>query len=235
MIRLIAMDLDGTLTQHKSSPDRQCIEALNDLVKRYQLLIVGAGGCGRIYKQLSGCDYDAIGFYGMESGFVKNGLLRVKRSDAVGIDKDFVEMRVAQLRKEFHLTSYAGLPVEFHKSGMITFPILGTTAKLEDKLVYDPDRKKRRMMYKRVTDVFYDFNVFIGGTSSFDIVPKPYCKSYALDNYNNENSYKKDEVIYFGDDYGIGGNDEDIYKSDIRFVRIDNYRDFPEKARSILL
>lgn len=235
MIRLVAMDLDGTLTQHKSLPDRQCIETLNELGKQYQLLIVGAGGCRRIYEQLIGCDYDVIGFYGMESAYVKNGLLKEKRNDVIGVDKDFVAMGVDQLRKEFQLTSYAGLPVEFHKSGMITFPILGTAAKLEEKLLYDPDREKRRLMYKRVADVIFDFNVFIGGTSSFDIVPKPYCKSYALNNYIIENGYNKDEVIYFGDDYGIGGNDEDIYKSDIRFVCIDNYRDFPEKARSILL
>ena len=36
--------------------------------------------------------------------------------------------------------------MEFHASGAMTFPILGTAAKPEDKLAYDPDRGKRRAM-----------------------------------------------------------------------------------------
>ncbi len=42
------------------------------------------------------------------------------------------------------------------------------------------------------------------------------------------------EAVFVGDDYGLGGNDEAVYKSDFHFITIDNYKDFPEKAAILL-
>lgn len=74
-----------------------------------------------------------------------------------------------------------GDTIEIHESGMLTFPILGTAAPIQDKLSYDPDRSKRRAVYDRVVDKFPEYKVYVGGSSSFDIVPHPYAKLYALD------------------------------------------------------
>lgn len=235
MIRFVAMDLDGTLTQHKSKPDAECLEVLNMLSQRYQLLIVGAGGCDRIYQQLGAVKCDIIGFYGMQSAVAGGNKLNIIESAAVEIDRDLATQRVERLRSEFGYTKYAGETIEFHNSGLITFPILGTAARLDDKLAFDQDRVKRRAIYGKVAEIFNDYTVFVGGSSSFDIAPKPYCKSYALNKYIEQQGIDREQVIYFGDDYGLGGNDEDIYKSDIRFVCIDDYRDFPKRARGVLL
>ena len=43
--RLIAFDLDGTLTQHKSPLEDAARKTLNALSERYKLLMVGAGRC----------------------------------------------------------------------------------------------------------------------------------------------------------------------------------------------
>ena len=37
------------------------------------------------------------------------------------------------------------------------------------------------------------------------------------------------KVAYCGDDYGVGGNDHDVYESDVRFITIDNYLDFGKR------
>lgn len=124
--------------------------------------------------------------------------------------------------------------VEYHPSGYLTFPILGTKAKTEDKLAFNPDRKKRRAIYSDFVNVFNDYEVFVGGSSSFDMAPKPYNKYYALDLFCRENNIEHKEVCYVGDDYGIGGNDESVYKSDFNYLVIDNYLDFP-KVVSVLL
>ena len=65
------------------------------------------------------------------------------------------------------------------------------------------------------------------------MAPKPYDKYYALDRYCKENGLKHSEVIYIGDDYGLGGNDEAVYKSDFNYITIDNYLDFPEKVKEL--
>ena len=235
MIRLVAMDLDGTLTQHKSRPDSECLKVLDELAQKYRLLIVGAGGCQRIFNQLGGFSHEIIGFYGMQSAASDGRSLMVEQSTTTAVEKKSVIRRIKQLREEFGYKDFLGETVEFHDSGLITFPLLGTEAHLEDKLAFDPDRVKRRAVYDRVKEVFDEFTVFIGGSSSFDIAPKPYCKSYALQNYIENHGISHEEVIYFGDDYGMGGNDEDIYNSKIRFVCIDDYREFPRIARSVLL
>ena len=76
--------------------------------------------------------------------------------------------------------------------------------------------------------------MFVGGSSSFDMAPKPYNKYYALSKYCEEKGIAHDEVVFVGDDYGLGGNDESVYLSDFGFITIDNYLDFPEKVKHLL-
>ena len=83
-------------------------------------------------------------------------------------------------------------------------------------------------------DTFPEYIVFVGGSSSFDMAPRPFNKYFALDRYCKEHGYSHDEVAYVGDDYGLGGNDESVYLSDIRFVTIDDYRDFPKVMAEFL-
>ncbi|MBQ3547541.1 MAG: hypothetical protein IJA44_03600 [Clostridia bacterium] len=49
-----------------------------------------------------------------------------------------------------------------------------------------------------------------------------------------ENGYSHNEVIYIGDDYGLGGNDESVYKSDFNYLTIDNYLDFKDVIKPLL-
>ena len=68
----------------------------------------------------------------------------------------------------------------------------------------------------------------MGGSSSFDMAPKPYNKYYALNAYCNERGIAHNEVVFAGDDYGVGGNDESVYLSGFGFEKVDNYLDFPK-------
>ena len=99
--------------------------------------------------------------------------------------------------------------------------VLGTEALQADKLAFDPDRKKRRAIYDVVGATFPENTVFVGG-SSFDMAPKPYDKLYALDAYAKARGIAHGEIAFVGDDYGPGGNDESVYRSDLRFCKIDD-------------
>ena len=66
MIKLIAFDLDGTLTQHKTPLDEKNKSVLNRLGEKYKLLMVGAGQCRRIFNQLGEYPIDIIGNYGLQ-------------------------------------------------------------------------------------------------------------------------------------------------------------------------
>lgn len=233
MIKLIAFDLDGTLTQHKTKLSEKHRAVLEKLSEKYALVMAGAGQCGRIFEQMNRFPIDIIGNYGMQ--YAKYNC-ETKDLDMVydlneACNRDICEKRVSEIREKYGYTEFKGDNVEYHVSGCITFPLLGTKAEQADKLAFDPNREKRRKFYSEVVDMFPEYNVFVGGSSSFDMAPKPYNKYYALDKYCKEKGIAHSETIFVGDDYGLGGNDESVYKSDFGFVKIDNYLDFPEKMK----
>lgn len=235
-IKVIAMDLDGTLTQHKTPLSPAHREVLTRLSERYKLLMVGAGQVMRIFHQLEGFPIDIIGNYGMQYGVynTKTKTVEIIRDTKVGCDRQQITEKIAALREKYGFVDFCGEGVEFHPSGCVTFPILGTEAKKEDKLAFDPDRSKRRRIYGEVVETFQEYCVFVGGSSSFDMAPRPYDKRYALDLFCKENGLAHSQVVYIGDDYGLGGNDEAVYKADYPYIPIDSYLDFPQKVTGLL-
>ena len=224
-IRLIAFDLDGTLTQHKTPLGSENRAVLDALRKNYRLLMVGAGQSSRIFHQMNEYPIDIIGNYGMQfCRYSKDsGSLKTVHDEVIPCDRESVSERIEALRKKHGFTEYAGQSVEFHASGCVTYPLLGTTAALKDKLAFDPDRSRRRSIYEDVKAAFPDYTVFIGGSSSFDFAPYPFNKYYSLDRYCKAFGLEHNEVLYCGDDYGPGGNDEAVYRSDIPFLCVDDY------------
>ncbi len=236
MIKLIAFDLDGTLTQHKTKLDPTNRAVLEKLAAKYKLVMAGAGNCNRIFEQLNRFPIDVMGNYGLQYAKYnpETGLLDIVRDERLPCDRATVDAKVTAMRKKYGFTEFKGENVEFHDSGVVTFPILGTKADIADKLAFDPDRSKRRAIYDEVCAEFSDYEVFVGGSSSFDMAPKPYNKYYALDLYCKEHGFKHDEVVFVGDDYGLGGNDESVYKSDFGFICVDNYLEFGKCVSELL-
>lgn len=236
MIKLIAFDLDGTLTQHKTPLGEKNRAVLDRLAEKYSLLMVGAGQCQRIFNQMGQYPIDIIGNYGLQ--FCRynrdTGGLDVVYDNIFPCDRESVSHRVDMLREKYGFTEFAGESVEFHPSGCVTFAILGTKARIEDKLAFDPDRSRRRAIYREVCETFPEYIVFIGGSSSFDMAPAPYNKYHALDLYCRENGIAHDEVIFVGDDYGEGGNDESVYRSDFGFICVDDYERLEEYLKELL-
>jgi len=236
MIKLMAFDLDGTLTQHKTLLDDKNRSVLERLAKKYTLVMVGAGQCRRIFNQMGQFPLDIIGNYGLQYcryDAEAKDLITV-RDLIFPCDRESVEQRVTMLRQKHGFTVFAGDNVEFHPSGCVTFPILGTKAVQEDKLAFDPDRSRRRRIYEEVCATFPEYTVFVGGSSSFDMAPKPYDKYYALDLYCREKGIAHKEAVFVGDDYGTGGNDESVYRSDFGFVKVDDYTKLEEYLSTFL-
>ncbi len=185
-LKLVAFDLDGTLTQHKTPIEPQ------------------------------------------------NRAVLVENAAPVPCDREDILARAAELRYRCGFTHYMGGSVEFHDSGVLTFALLGTEAAPADKLAFDPDRSRRRAVLDQVTAAFPEFNVFVGGSSSFDLAPKPYDKRYALERYCAAHGIALSEAAFCGDDYGPGGNDECVYRAGVRFFKVDDYRRFGETVAELL-
>jgi HAD superfamily hydrolase (TIGR01484 family) len=234
--KLIAFDLDGTLTQHRTKLGEENKAVLDKLARKYKLLMVGAGACHRIFGQMNEYPIDIIGNYGMQVSRYNPETKQpeILENAHVEPDRERATAICNAIREKYGFTDYAGDGVEFHDSGMITFPLIGTKAKIEDKLSFDPDRSRRKVFYHEVKEAFPDCTVFIGGSSSFDIAPFPYNKLYALDHYCEQHGITRADILFCGDDYGVGGNDEQVYSSDIDFVKVDDYRKLAEYLAPLL-
>lgn len=232
--RLIGLDLDGTLTQHRSPLDAGHRELLDKLSKKYKLIMVGAGNCPRIYGQMGQYPIDIIGNYGMQESRISDGRFTIVRDDKVLPDKEFFREKTAYLRKKYGYTSFKGEELEFHDSGMVTFPLLGTKADIADKLAFDPSRSKRHVLYPEVLEIFKGYEVYVGGSSSFDFAPAGYNKYDSMVRYGKEHGFDVDEMLYVGDDFGEGGGDSHIRIKGMDYIAIDDYRNSIVKLEILL-
>ncbi len=235
--KVFAFDLDGTLTEHRTWITDENLAVLDDLAGRgIRVVIAGAGQTRRIFTQMREHPVDIIGNYGLQYAEYRDerGDLKILRDLTLPCDRESVAERIERLRGVIGFTDYVGGSVEFHPSGCVTFPLLGTKADIADTLLFDPTREKRRAVFSEVAAMFPEYTVFVGGSSSFDMAPAPYDKAYALSALCAKRGLAHDEVLYVGDDYGPGGNDESVYLSDFPFLKIDDYRETPKKLAFLL-
>lgn len=229
MKKLICFDLDGTLTQHRSKLDEKNRQVLDKLKEKYKLLMVGAGGAERIFSQMQEYPIDILGNYGMQESRMIDGKFTIVKQLVSQPNKEFFKEKIEYLRKKYGYTEYKGESIEFHSTGMVTFPLLGTKADIADKIAFDPTRAKRRVLYPEVLEIFNNYAVYIGGSSSFDFAEKQYNKYDAIMMYAKENGYKKEEILYVGDDFGDGGGDSHVRIFGLDYVEITDYTALEEK------
>lgn len=229
--KLICFDLDGTVTNHRTPmiPENQSV--LDKLMANpeYKVIMVGAGNARRIFDQMGGYAIDIVANYGMQEATVVNGEFVEVRNDQRTPDREFFLKNAQIVRERYGFTEYTGESVEFHPAGMVTLGLLGSKAKTEDKLVFDPDKSKRRAIYKDVCELFKGYAVFIGGSTSFDFTEVQYNKYDAVMNYAHKHGYTRDQVIFIGDDFGDGGGDSHIRLGGMDYIHITDFTKLPER------
>ena len=234
MKKLLCFDLDGTLTQHRSPLEEKNRKLLDKLSKKYKIIMVGAGNAPRIYQQMGEYPIDIVANYGMQESKMIDGKFTIIREEKSNPDKAYFIEKIAYLRQKYGYTDFKGETVEFHSTGMVTFPLLGTNAEIKDKFAFDPTREKRKDLYPEVLELFPDYTVYIGGSSSFDFTAKRYNKYDAIMTYAKANGYTKDEILYIGDDFGDGGGDSHIRLGGMDYIEITDYTKTAEALAHLL-
>ena len=232
--KLVAMDLDATLCQHRSPVLWKNLKALEELSGKYKCIMSAAGNAPRVYNQMGEYPIDVIGNYGMQIAEMKDGKFTVVKAVTNEVDKAFFREKTDYLRKKYGYTEYEGNPLEFHASGMVTFGLLGTSPSAEHKVAFDPDRKKRRAMYKEVCEIFKDYSVYIGGSTSFDFAGKEYNKYDSTLKWAEEHGYTLDDIVFIGDDFSDGGGDSHVRIKGMDHIVITDYHNFANAVGVLL-
>ncbi len=234
MKKIIFFDLDGTVTKNHTRIEKENKNLLDELSKKYKLVMVSAGAAERVFLQLGEYPVDIIGNYGMQEGKVIDGKFKITKKESLKLDIDYFKEKCNYIREKYGYTDFKGESIKFFNTGMATFPLLGTDADIEEKLNFDPDRKKRKLIYPEIVQIFSEYNVYIGGTSSFDFSGKDYNKYTAVMSYAEKNGYSKDEMLFVGDDFCDGGGDSHIRLGGIDYIEVKNYRNLRKDLEYLL-
>ena len=118
--KFLCFDLDATLTAHRCPLEPANKALLDTLRQKYDVIMVCAGNCQRVYKQMGEYPVTILGNYGMQESTVEDGQFKIVREDVFPADTAFFRKQNDYLREKYGYTKYYGEPLEFHSTGMVT-------------------------------------------------------------------------------------------------------------------
>ena len=228
-VKVLAFDLDGTLAESKQAIPVKIANELNRLLDNYTIAIVTGGNLEQVQKQvisklsnpvgleIFSCSGATYHIYGM------NGLVPIYEHTIKDADRWEIESQIETIASKLgHWQEVThGNAFEFRGS-QLTWSAMGQLAAVEVKSGFDPDGSKRKQIIDELNLVGFD--VRIGGLTSIDVSIKGYDKAYAME-VLGKSGYKLDEIIYFGDQFGPGGNDLPVRKAGVLCYTVKNWGD----------
>jgi phosphomannomutase len=238
MKKLIAFDMDDTLTESKANIGYEMVAALYDLHKKYQIAIISGCNFSQFENQLlsnllhwrpnfdksklylmpaSGTqlyyfDYDD---YSWIKRYSYNLLLREK----VQIYNAFFE---AVEENKLEIFYNHGEIVDDRES-QLTFSMCGQKAPLEIKKIYDPTQTKRLLVASYMDNILnHEYTITVGGASSIDVSKKGLDKAFGMTEILKFLSLQKEEAIFIADAIFEGGNDYPVKQLGVDSILVKN-------------
>ena len=232
MYKLIAFDLDGTLTESKQPITNKTAKFLTSLAYDYEIAIVTGGTMEQIKTQVldrlpdwvqdkmhlmscSGAEYFRFG-----QTLYRNLIL--KKEKAV-----MIPMLTGLLKQMGYWTDNSAGDIIEDRGSQITVSALGQKASLKDKEDWDPFGIKRREIRDAVRAMFPEYSVRVGGLTSVDISIQGIDKEYAINELLEWNQFEQSEVLYIGDKFRPGENDYPALLAGVTCLRVTSYADTP--------
>ncbi len=232
MYKLIAFDLDGTLTESKQPIDNKTARFLTSLANDYEIAIITGGTMSQIQAQVldrlpdwvqdkmhlmpcSGAEYFRFG-----ETLYRNFIAKKEKAVMIPI--------ITGLLKQmgYWIENPAGDIIE-DRGSQITISALGQKATLKDKEDWDTFGTKRREIRDAVKLMFPEYSVRVGGLTSVDISIANIDKEYAIKELLEWNQFETSEVLYIGDKFRPGENDYPALLAGVTCLRVTNHTDTP--------
>ncbi len=233
--KLIAFDLDGTLSESKQLITEEMFQALKELSSITKVAVISGGSFEQVKKQLL-----------FEKKILENIiLLPAEGSERFqydintkqwilthkeGFSKE-IRDKVIELLKKVVVDERFGIPKEHFgeyiedRETEISLSALGQNAPLEKKEVWDPNSEKRQKIKAFLEKEIPEIEAFIAGTTSLDILHKGFNKSKSLILLIDSLNLKKNEVAFAGDAIFPGGNDYSVANMGVNAVKVNGPKD----------
>ncbi len=231
--KLIAFDVDGTLTQPKGLIDEEMTTLLKELLKIRKMAIITGEAFINIENQiltklnltkdhgqnLTLLPTNGGSIYTFDNKWV--GTLLCKLTDEEKKEIITAINQVDQQSEELRDNKSYGLEIQ-DRNSQITYSAYGDKAPLELKLAWDNDFHKRMALQKSLQEKLPNFEVKIGGTTSIDITPPGLNKTYGINKIMSFLKLNKEEILYVGDSVYEKGNDFPVFQMGIDTVKVAN-------------
>ena len=223
--KLIAFDIDGTLTRSKSpledNPliDTDMSDLLGRLLEKYKVAIIS----GASYKQFQ---TQILNHLTKDSELLKNLYLLPTNGTTICTfengswvcppTNDLTDEEKKEIYKAFDkMLEEVGFKIPKHVYGeviedrgsQITFSAFGQKAPIELKETWDKDHAKRREMVTILKKYLPHFASHIGGSTSIDVTRQGIDKAYGLRKLLELLSFPASKLLYIGDELFPDGND----------------------------
>ena len=234
MKKIVLFDMDGTLTPPRKELDRDLIPALRELAKISEIGIVTGSDHNYVLQQMGLLMENTEIRYKLHilpcngtkyyppplSASHKHELTFEKNMREELGEMHFSSIMQQILRRQAQLHLY-NLPLTGHfvdyRGSMINWCPIGRNATLDERSAFvEFDRgfshgNFRNIVAEQLREEFKNSNIDLsiktGGETSFDIYPKGWDKTFALQHFPDK------EIWFIGDKCHEGGNDEEIYKA----------------------
>ncbi len=247
--KLVAFDVDGTLTISRSRIDPEMADLLKRLLAIKKVAIITGGAFANIKEQI-------LDELNLPPKLNKNLILLPTNGGGLWIftrrlmkwTRNWQEFsshnftikekeEIIQAIKEIDQTDPElcnnisfGREIQDRNSG-ITYAALGENAPTNIKKNWDPDFKKRLAIQKKLMEKLPNFEVKIGGTTSIDITPKGMDKAFGIKKIMEDFNMKKEDILFFGDAVYENGNDYPVSLMDVDTIRVTS----PEETKERLI
>jgi len=182
MYKLIAFDLDNTLTPTKSPADEEMITLLSQLLQKYKVAIITWGKFETINMQIiSHFKNDSFlhNLYILPTIWTRMYQYKDKNWEVI-YKEDLSEKYVSYIKKvlekaidELNLKpEKTWWEIVENRGLQVTYSALWQKAPLEKKRKFDPDKKKRLKIIEYIKDDLKDFSIWIWWTTSIDVTKK---------------------------------------------------------------
>jgi len=237
--KIVAFDLDGTLTESKQSLAPDIAELLAKLSSVAKVAIISGGSYKQYEKQflpfLSTIDLVKSNLFllptsGSQCYEYDSNLSQWKIVDEEPFPAE-VKDRVLVAFKEIIASGQYGIPTESwgeiieDRGTQITLSALGQEAPIVEKQKWDPNQQKRQKIKAELEKSLPEVNIGIGGTTSIDILPKGFNKAIGLKRLLERLGYQPTDLLFVGDAIFPGGNDYSVFEAGIEIVKVVGPKD----------
>jgi len=240
--KLIAFDVDNTLSKSRLPIDTEMTDILHQLLKTRKVAIITGGAFQDIEKQI-------LSQIGLNNNLNKSLiLLPTNGGGFFTFDNKWTEISSHKLTPEEKNTITRAIQevVGYQESkdtgdglgekiqdreSEITYSALGEHAPLDLKEAWDPDFKKRTALQKDLEEKLPEFEIKIGGKTSIDITPKGMDKAYGIKKLMDYFKYNENDILFFGDAVYENGNDYPVFLMGVDTVKVIG----PEETKERLI